>query len=214
MAVVRSRPLALCFSKFMQGNKNNFNLDWIPRIWYRFTRNPGWSRYIVVGQQQPVPELARCRSSSSAGAPTSQQPAVCAPLLSCESCLLSQDLRAGILNIAPTSGCDNWKYVIQELAVFVELLKRIQIEQISPFLSRIRERRHILSLFGFHVLWVGDHRRVHACWHRKNQVECTWCLNFIYSLMPIYLPLYIRVFTIFDNFERVRKCLKSIHRWR
>ena len=27
MAVVRSRPLALCFSKFMQGNKNNFNLD-------------------------------------------------------------------------------------------------------------------------------------------------------------------------------------------
>ena len=90
MAVVRSRPLALYFSKIMQGIKNNFNLDSIPRIWHKCIRNSGWSRYIVVGQQQPVPELARCRSSSSAGASSaSEQPAasrLCASPLSRLEC--------------------------------------------------------------------------------------------------------------------------------
>ena len=32
MAVVRSRPLALCFSRFMQGVKNDFNLNLMPKM--------------------------------------------------------------------------------------------------------------------------------------------------------------------------------------
>ena len=55
MAVVRLRPLALCFLKYMQQSENTFDHRLSIKKRQFFSRNLRRSQYIVVGQQQPVP---------------------------------------------------------------------------------------------------------------------------------------------------------------